>query len=52
VADYGGVSLLHQHHGISHDAAESAALAFNAGLDALSCRKMTARGPQTPLSAG
>ncbi|HCB1502143.1 beta-glucosidase [Klebsiella oxytoca] len=33
VADYGGVSLLHQHHGISHDAAESAALAFNAGLD-------------------
>ncbi|WP_413498456.1 glycoside hydrolase family 3 N-terminal domain-containing protein [Buttiauxella gaviniae] len=33
VADYGGVSLLHQHHGISHYAAESAALAFNAGLD-------------------
>lgn len=33
VADYGGVSLLHQHHGVSHDAAESAALAFNAGLD-------------------
>ncbi|THC31187.1 beta-glucosidase [Enterobacter sp. AD2-3] len=33
VADYGGISLLHQHHGISHDAAESAALAFNAGLD-------------------
>ncbi|WP_405424166.1 glycoside hydrolase family 3 N-terminal domain-containing protein [Pantoea stewartii] len=33
VADYGGVSLLHQHHGISQDAAESAALAFNAGLD-------------------
>ena len=33
VADYGGVSLLHQHHGISHDPAESAALAFNAGLD-------------------
>ncbi|SCC28391.1 beta-glucosidase [Kosakonia oryzendophytica] len=33
VADYGGVSLLHQHHGISHDAAESAALSFNAGLD-------------------
>ena len=33
VADYGGVSLLHQHHGISHDAAEPAALAFNAGLD-------------------
>ncbi|MCU6671279.1 glycoside hydrolase family 3 C-terminal domain-containing protein [Enterobacteriaceae bacterium H4N4] len=33
VADYGGVSLLHQHHGIAHDAAESAALAFNAGLD-------------------
>lgn len=33
VADYGGVSLLHQHHGVTHDAAESAALAFNAGLD-------------------
>ncbi|WBU47476.1 glycoside hydrolase family 3 C-terminal domain-containing protein [Kosakonia pseudosacchari] len=33
VADYGGVSLLHQHHGVTHDAAESAALSFNAGLD-------------------
>ncbi|PWC16446.1 glycoside hydrolase family 3 N-terminal domain-containing protein [Brenneria corticis] len=33
VADYAGVSLLHEHHGVSHDAAESAALAFNAGLD-------------------
>jgi beta-glucosidase-like glycosyl hydrolase len=33
VADYGGISLLHQHHGVSHDAAGSAALAFNAGLD-------------------
>jgi beta-glucosidase len=33
VADYGGISLLHQHHGVSQDAAESAALAFNAGLD-------------------
>lgn len=33
VADYGGVSLLHQHHGVSADAAHSAALAFNAGLD-------------------
>ncbi|MDN4130725.1 glycoside hydrolase family 3 N-terminal domain-containing protein [Pantoea ananatis] len=33
VADYGGVSLLHQHHGVAQDAAESAALAFNAGLD-------------------
>ncbi|TKI06354.1 glycoside hydrolase family 3 N-terminal domain-containing protein [Martelella alba] len=33
VADYGGISLLHQHHGISADAAASAALAFNAGLD-------------------
>ncbi|WP_395489058.1 glycoside hydrolase family 3 N-terminal domain-containing protein [Cedecea davisae] len=33
VADYGGVSLLHQHHGVARDAAESAALAFNAGLD-------------------
>lgn len=33
VADYGGVSLLHQHHAISASATESAALAFNAGLD-------------------
>ncbi len=33
VADYGGVSLLHQHHGVSHNPMESAALAFNAGLD-------------------
>lgn len=33
VADYGGISLLHQHHGVTQDAAESAALAFNAGLD-------------------
>ncbi|WJV61693.1 glycoside hydrolase family 3 N-terminal domain-containing protein [Pectobacteriaceae bacterium C52] len=33
VADYGGISLLHQHHGVSPDAANSAALAFNAGLD-------------------
>ncbi|MEJ4044734.1 glycoside hydrolase family 3 N-terminal domain-containing protein [Erwinia sp. SLM-02] len=33
VADYGGVSLLHQHHGVTTDSAESAASAFNAGLD-------------------
>ncbi|MGC6386522.1 glycoside hydrolase family 3 N-terminal domain-containing protein [Ewingella sp. S1.OA.A_B6] len=33
VADYGGISLLHQHHGVSRNATESAALAFNAGLD-------------------
>jgi len=33
VADYVGVSLLYQHHGIARDAAEAAALAFNAGLD-------------------
>ncbi|MFT5742284.1 MAG: beta-glucosidase-like glycosyl hydrolase [Paracoccaceae bacterium] len=33
VADYIGVSLLHTHHGIAADAAEAAALAFNAGLD-------------------
>ena len=33
VADYVGVSLLHQHHGVARDAAEAAALAFNAGLD-------------------
>lgn len=33
VADYVGISLLHQHHGVSKNATESAALAFNAGLD-------------------
>lgn len=33
VADYGGISLLHQHHAVSRDPVESAALAFNAGLD-------------------
>ena len=33
VADYIGVSLLYQHHGVAKDAAEAAALAFNAGLD-------------------
>ncbi|MBX3618876.1 MAG: glycoside hydrolase family 3 C-terminal domain-containing protein [Rhizobacter sp.] len=33
VADYVGVSLLYQHHGVAADEAEAAALAFNAGLD-------------------
>lgn len=33
VADYAGVSLLYQHHGVAADATEAAALAFNAGLD-------------------
>ncbi|MBI1170074.1 beta-glucosidase [bacterium] len=33
VADYIGVSLLYQHHGVAADRAEAAALAFNAGLD-------------------
>lgn len=33
VADYIGVSLLHQHHGVAQDAAESAAMALTAGLD-------------------
>jgi beta-glucosidase len=33
VADYVGVSLLYQHHAVASDAAEAAALAFNAGLD-------------------
>ncbi len=33
VADYGGVALLHNHHGVAMDKAEAAALAFNAGLD-------------------
>ncbi len=33
VADYGGIQLLHSHHGVAADSAEAAALAFNAGLD-------------------
>jgi beta-xylosidase len=33
VADYVGVALLHNHHGVAKDKAEAAALAFNAGLD-------------------
>ena len=33
VADYVGVSLLYQHHGVARDEAEAAALSFNAGLD-------------------
>jgi beta-glucosidase len=33
VADYVGVSLLYQHHGVARDATEAAALAFEAGLD-------------------
>ncbi|MES2935527.1 MAG: glycoside hydrolase family 3 N-terminal domain-containing protein [Pseudomonadota bacterium] len=33
VADYGGVGLLYQHHGMAVDQAEAAALSFNAGLD-------------------
>ena len=33
VADYVGVSLLYQHHGVAADKAEAAALSFNAGHD-------------------
>lgn len=33
VADYIGISLLYQHHGVAADRAEAAALSFNAGLD-------------------
>lgn len=33
VADYVGISLLYQHHGLAADRAEAAALSFNAGLD-------------------
>lgn len=52
VADYGGVSLLHQHHGIAHDAAESAALAFNAGLDVELPKDDCARHLQEALDRG
>ncbi|WP_283147662.1 glycoside hydrolase family 3 N-terminal domain-containing protein [Silvimonas soli] len=33
VADYVGISLLYQHHGVAQDRAEAAAQSFNAGLD-------------------
>ncbi|HET6439236.1 MAG TPA: glycoside hydrolase family 3 N-terminal domain-containing protein [Anaeromyxobacter sp.] len=33
VADYIGVTLLHEHHAVAADRAEAAALAFGAGLD-------------------
>ncbi|MGB2079023.1 MAG: glycoside hydrolase family 3 N-terminal domain-containing protein [Vibrio sp.] len=33
VADYGGIELLHSHHGLAQNQAQAAALAFNAGLD-------------------
>ena len=33
VADYIGVSLLYQHHGVASGKAEAAALSYNAGLD-------------------
>lgn len=33
VADYVGVSLLYRHHRVAADAADAAALSFNAGLD-------------------
>ena len=33
VADYIGVSLLYQHHGVAADKAQAAAQSFNAGLD-------------------
>jgi beta-glucosidase-like glycosyl hydrolase len=33
VADYGGINLLFQDHGVAQDKAQAAALAFNAGLD-------------------
>lgn len=33
VADYIGISLLYQHHGVAADPGEAAALAFKAGLD-------------------
>ncbi|AJY46341.1 glycoside hydrolase family 3 N-terminal domain-containing protein [Martelella endophytica] len=33
VADYVGISLLYQHHGVAADRASAAAQAFNAGLD-------------------
>ncbi|CBG88121.1 glycoside hydrolase family 3 N-terminal domain-containing protein [Citrobacter rodentium] len=52
VADYGGVSLLHQHHGVSHDATESAALAFNAGLDVELPKDDCARHLATAVARG
>ncbi len=33
VADYGGINLLYNHHGVAKDRAQAAAQAFSAGLD-------------------
>ena len=52
VADFGGVSLLHQHHGVSHDATESAAPAFNAGLDVELPKDDCARHLATAVARG
>jgi beta-glucosidase-like glycosyl hydrolase len=52
VADYIGINLLHQHHGVTADAAESAAQAFNAGLDLELPGNDCAQHLQTALERG
>ncbi len=52
VADYIGINLLHQHHGVAEDAAESAAMAFNAGLDVELPGNDCAQHLQTALERG
>jgi len=52
VADYVGVSLLYQHHGVAADRAEAAALSFNAGLDVELPGDDCARQLKTALERG
>jgi beta-glucosidase-like glycosyl hydrolase len=52
VADYIGINLLHQHHGVTADAAGSAAQAFNAGLDLELPGNDCAQHLQTALERG
>jgi beta-glucosidase-like glycosyl hydrolase len=52
VADYIGINLLHQHHGVTADATGSAAQAFNAGLDLELPGNDCAQHLQTALERG
>jgi beta-glucosidase-like glycosyl hydrolase len=52
VADYVGISLLHQHHNVVTDSVEAIALAFNAGLDIETPGNECARGLGQALERG
>ena len=52
VADYVGISLLYQHHGVAADNADAAALSFNAGLDIELPGDDCARGLKAAIERG